>query len=216
MTLSAPQTIALPVCLPGFEGISRYWDTQRELPAAKILPGEYYVTAGDELVTTVLGSCVSACVRDRVRGVGGMNHFMLPLATDGRGWSGSSMDLLSSAARYGNYAMEHMINDILKNGGDRRYLEAKIFGGGQIVRNLSDVGTRNIQFVEDYLRTEDIPLVGADVADICPRKVVYRPRTGQVFVKRIRQLHNDTVIERETAYRRELAHQPVQGEVELF
>jgi len=206
---------ALPETLPGFEGINRYWDTDRAMPAAKILPGEYYVTGQQELITTVLGSCVSACIRDRIFGIGGMNHFMLPISTDGKGWGGAD-DLLSNATRYGNYAMEHMINDILKHGGHKRHLEAKIFGGGQIMENLSDVGSRNIEFVRSYLKTEGIRLLNESVGDIHPRKVVYIPATGKAYVKRIKHLHNGTVIEREAAYRQELASQPVTGGVELF
>ena len=205
----------LPETLPGFEGINRYWDVEREMPAAKILPGEYYVTNGEELVTTVLGSCVSACIRDRIFGIGGMNHFMLPISTDGKGWAGSD-DLLSTATRYGNYAMEHMINDILKHGGHKNHLEAKIFGGGKVIQNLSDVGVRNIEFVREYLQTEGIPVLAENVGDIHPRKVVYIPATGKAYVKRIKHLHNDTVIKRENAYRSEIATEPVVGEIELF
>jgi chemotaxis protein CheD len=213
--MSPARRHALPPPLPGFEGINRYWDTDRRMPAAKILPGEYYVTLGREMITTVLGSCVSACIRDRVFGIGGMNHFMLPISADGRGWGGEA-DLVSTATRYGNFAMEHMINDILKHGGHKRHLEAKIFGGAQIMRNLSDVGRRNIDFVRAYLETEGVRLLGESVGDIHPRKVVYLPSTGQVFIKRIKHLHNDTVMQRETAYHRELTERPIDGGVELF
>ena len=205
----------LPDTLPGFEGINRYWDTDRKMPAAKILPGEYYVTGQQELVTTVLGSCVAACIRDRIFGIGGMNHFMLPISTDGKGWGGAD-DLVSNATRYGNYAMEHMINDILKHGGHKRHLEAKIFGGARVIENLSDVGQRNIDFVRCYLETEEVKLLGEKVGDIHPLKVVYIPSTGKAFVKRIKHLHNDTVIKRENAYREEITQQPVAGDIELF
>ena len=205
----------LPRSLPGFEGINRYWDTEHEMPAAKILPGEYYVTAGTELVTTVLGSCVTACIRDRVFGISGMNHFMLPISTDGKGWNGAH-DVVSTATRYGNYAMEHMINDILKHGGHKRHLEAKIFGGGRMMESLSDIGARNIEFVREYLSVEGVPLVGESVGDIHPRKVIYIPATGKVLVKRIKHMHNDTIIRRETAYRSEITREPVGGSVELF
>lgn len=206
----------LGAALPGFEHVNRYWDRFHSSVAAKILPGEYYVTVHDEMVTTVLGSCVSACVRDTRLGVGGMNHFMLPISEDGTGWSGSTKDLLSTATRYGNYAMEHMINEILKHGGQKRNLEAKIFGGGRIMQNLSDIGARNIEFVREYLGVEAIPLVGEDVSDIHPRKIVYFPRSGRALVKRIKHLHNDTVARRERTYHDEITHQPDQGEVELF
>jgi chemotaxis protein CheD len=205
----------LGVALPGFEHINRYWDKRHSTQAAKILPGEYYVTLHDELVTTVLGSCVSACVRDKRLGVGGMNHFMLPVSEDGGGWNGTE-DLVSTATRYGNFAMEHMINEILKHGGQKRNLEAKIFGGGKIIENLSDVGARNIEFVREYLHVEGIPVLGEDVSDIFPRKVVYFPRSGRALVKRIKHLHNDTVLRRENAYREEINHQPIQSDVELF
>ncbi len=205
----------LPQALPGFERINRYWDQGRDQPAAKILPGEYYVTSNNELIVTVLGSCVSACIRDRVFGVGGMNHFMLPISTDGKGWNGAE-DIVSTATRYGNYAMEHMINDILKHGGHKKHLEAKIFGGGRMMESLSDVGARNIEFVREYLSTEGIPVVSEDVGDKYPRKVMYIPSTGKAFMKRLKHLHNDTVIQRENAYRTEIAAEPVAGEVELF
>ena len=215
MTIGARHRHLLPQTLPGFERINRYWDTAHEMPAAKILPGEYYVTRGGELVTTVLGSCVSACIRDRVFGIGGMNHFMLPISSDGKGWNGAA-DVLSTATRYGNYAMEHMINDILKHGGHKRHLEAKIFGGGRMLDALSDVGAKNIDFVRKYLDIEGIPLLGEDVGDIYPRKVIYIPSSGKALMKRLKHLHNDTIIKREDQYRSEITHQPITGSVELF
>ncbi|MGD2119140.1 MAG: chemoreceptor glutamine deamidase CheD [Chromatiales bacterium] len=200
--------------LPGFESINRYWDKQHDVQAAKILPGEYYVTNYDELVTTVLGSCVSACIRDKVFGVGGMNHFMLPLS-DGKGWGGSS-DFNSTATRFGNYAMEHMINDILKNGGHKKHLEAKIFGGGKIIEAQTDIGHTNIEFVRTYLKTEGIPIVGEDVSDIYPRKVIYFPASGRVRVKKLKALHNNTIVTREVEYQKEIVQQPIETDIELF
>lgn len=200
--------------LPGFEGINRYWDKQHDIQAAKILPGEYYVTNYDELVTTVLGSCVSACIRDKVFGIGGMNHFMLP-ASEGRGWGGSD-DLLSTATRFGNYAMEHMINDILKHGGHKKHLEAKIFGGGRMMEAQTDIGATNIDFVKLYLKTEGIPVLAEDVGDIYPRKVIYFPETGRVRVKKLKTMHNTTVLTRETQYRKEIETTPASTDIELF
>jgi chemotaxis protein CheD len=204
----------LEKALPGFGDINRYWDREHEVVAAKILPGEYYVTNHNELVTTVLGSCVSACIRDRIFGVGGMNHFMLPASESGH-WGGAS-DVTSTATRYGNYAMEHMINDILKHGGHRRNLEVKIFGGGRIINAMTDIGERNIAFVRDYIRMEGLNLVGEDVGDIFPRKVVFFPASGRVRIKKLKHLHNDTVALRERAYQAELVQKPVEGEIELF
>ncbi len=211
--LSGNEQDFLPA-LAGFENINRYWDKTRNIVAAKILPGEYYVTTHEEIIVTVLGSCVSACVRDRVYGIGGMNHFMLPLC-NGQGWGGSG-DILSNATRYGNYAMEHMINDILKQGGNRRNLEVKIFGGGQIIATMTDIGKKNIEFVRGYIEQEGLRLVAQDVGDIYPRKVVFYPQSGRVQMKKLKQTHNDTVLLREQSYLHDIENKPVAGDVELF
>lgn len=201
--------------LPGFENINRFWDTKRQKILAKILPGEYYVTAGDELIGTVLGSCVSACIRDRLFGTGGMNHFMLPVsAENGKGWGG--MELISSAARYGNYAMEHMINEILKNGGLRKNLEVKIFGGARVIEGLSDVGRGNIDFVREYLNVENLSVISEDLGGSYPRKIVYSPKTGKVWLKRLKKLGNDTLILRESDYQKKLCQDDIDGGIELF
>ncbi|TPW13584.1 MAG: chemotaxis protein CheD [Halothiobacillaceae bacterium] len=197
----------------GFEAINRYWDNELALNVAKILPGEYYVTIQNEGISTVLGSCISACVRDRLFGVGGMNHFMLPL----RGESGGGgAEPFGAAERYGNYAMEHLINDILKNGGRRENLEIKVFGGGKILAQMTDVGSRNIQFVKEYLHTEGLKVVAEDVGDSYPRKVLYFPATGKVMLKKLRSLHNNTIAARETTYMQDLHKEPVTGEIDLF
>ncbi|MGE0385476.1 MAG: chemoreceptor glutamine deamidase CheD [Gammaproteobacteria bacterium] len=202
-----------PPALPGFEAINRYWDPTREIFCAKILPGEYYVTTTGEGIVTVLGSCVSACIRDRLSGIGGMNHFMLPEGARDDNWASTGV---SAATRYGTYAMEHMINDILKAGGRRDRFEIKIVGGGRILANVTDIGRRNIEFVRQYLAAEGLVLAGEDVGDICPRKVVFLPATGKVQVKKLNSLHNDTILTRETQYQRNLTKAPVAGDVELF
>jgi chemotaxis protein CheD len=199
--------------LPGFENINRYWDITHKLPAAKILPGEYYVTKHDEIITTVLGSCVSACIWDTVFKVGGMNHFMLPLSDNGK-WGGS--ELLSKSTRYGNYAMEHMINDILKHGGSRQNLAIKIFGGGRKISDMSNIGSKNIEFIHNYINNEGLSLFGEDTGDIYPRKVVFYPTTGRVRIKKLKQFHNNTIIQREKAYQHDIEDSPIEGSIELF
>ncbi len=144
--------------IEGFENIKRYWDKENDVVAAKILPGEYYVTTENELVTTVLGSCISACIRDRVSGIGGMNHFMLP-ETNKQKLAAGAEHVIGNATRYGNYAMEHLINVILANGGKRKNLEVKVFGGGKIIPSLGDVGLNNINFVLEYIDAEALKLV---------------------------------------------------------
>lgn len=204
----------LPAALPQFEHIKRYWDPQHETVAAKLLPGEYYVTTQGEMICTVLGSCVSACVRDRALGMGGMNHFMLPLDRS-RGASAWS-DAASAATRYGNVAMEMLINDLLKLGARRANLEFKLVGGGKVLAAMTDVGAANIDFVRTYVRTEGFAVAGEDLGDVYPRKVHYYPTTGKVRVKKLLSTRNDTIFEREKQYLHVLDAAPKAGEVELF
>jgi len=189
-----------------------YFDRSFNLEAAKILPGEYYVTGRDMVLVTVLGSCVAACIRDYHSGIGGMNHFMLP---DSAADDNSAM---GTSARYGTYAMEILINQLLKLGARRINLEAKVFGGGNVLKGLTvaNVGQRNADFVMEYLDTEKIRVVAQDLVDIYPRKVYYFPSSGKVMVKKLRTLHNNTVFAREKDYGARLQKSKVEGDVELF
>ncbi len=209
------RAVQIPRSLPGFEHINRYWDKRMNLAAAKIMPGEFYVSLHGEMIVTVLGSCVSACIRDKVHGIGGMNHFMLPIQGVHSSPKWGSSDI-SSASRYGNWAMEFLINEILKAGGERRNLEVKIFGGGNVLSNMTNIGQRNIDFVKKYLWSEALDIVAEDIGDMFPRKVLYFPDTGAVKVRKMRQMRNDTVIQREKAYIEDINKKPKSGEVELF
>lgn len=199
----------------GFDDIKRYWDKENNISAAKLLPGEYYVTTEHELITTVLGSCISACIRDKVYGVGGMNHFMLPEITEHK-LSVGAEHVVGNATRYGNYAMEHLINVILSNGGKRKNLEVKLFGGGKIIPTLGDIGANNVEFALEYIDAEALQLVSQDLGDIYPRKVIYFPKTGKVRMKKIKDLHNETIAIREKQYRSSIKDDPVVSEIELF
>jgi len=201
----------LPSCWQEFNHINRYWDKNSGLSTAKILPGEFYVTAHNEAITTVLGSCISACIRDVRAGLGGMNHFMLPM----KGGSEQSVEL-SNAARYGNFAMEQMINDILRNGGTRENLEFKIFGGGKVMKGMTDVGKRNILFVKEYIELEGFKLLAEDVGGQYPRKVMFLPKTGKVMIKKLYSKHNSTIETRDESYYAKISKQDVTGDVELF
>lgn len=199
---------------PGFaEHLSdnRYFDRHFDSDAVKVLPGEYFVTTSNVLLVTVLGSCVSACIRDREKGVGGMNHFMLADSSSNGG-------AISASARYGTYAMEILINHLLKLGSKKNNLEAKVFGGGRVMAALSSsqVGERNSKFVLDYLTTEGIAVVAQDLLDVCPRKVYFFPQSGRVLVKKLARMHNDTLARREKEYAERLTEAPVAGDVELF
>jgi len=205
----------LPATLPHFSHIARYWDREHRGYAAKLLPGEYYVSTSGERIATVLGSCVSACIRDTRLGIGGMNHFMLPLDAS-KGTSSWGM-AVSAATRYGNVAMERLINDILKLGGCRETLEVKLVGGGRVLGGMAiDIGARNIEFVRHYMAAEGFGVAGEDLGDIFPRKVYYSPDTGKMRVKRLNAVRNDTLFERERHYLEVLDKEPVGNDIELF
>lgn len=201
----------LPPCLPGFEGIRRYWDPVHRRFVAKILPGEFYVTTcGEELLATVLGSCVAACIRDPEAGVGGMNHFMLPVASEDE----ARLAAPTAAARYGAYAMEALINEILKHGGRRERLEVKVVGGGKLVG--ARIGRANATFVREYLAREGVDVAAADLGGPHPRKVLYLPATGKLLVRKLRRLHDDTLARREQGYLQTLEALAPEGSVELW
>lgn len=186
-----------------------YFDAHFRFDAVKVLPGEYFVHDEEILITTTLGSCIAACLWDRQRRIGGMNHFMLPEGSaDGSG-----------AGRYGAYAMELLINEMIRRGASRTTMEAKVFGGGAVISGMHtiNVGERNTQFVLDYLRTERIPVVSKDVLDVCPRKVCFLPETGKAMVKRLASTHVEALVAQERAAARTVA--PVAsagGSVDLF
>lgn len=204
-----------PKTLPGFGQINRFWDYKNQSITAKILPGEYYVSSNKEMIATVLGSCVAACVRDYKHGIGAMNHFLLPLHK-GEQWS-ETLDATSLATRYGNFAMEHMINDVLKYGGRKENLEFKVFGGSKVISNMGDVGQSNIHFVLSYLKLEGFKVSAQDVGGINPRKIIFNPQSGKVRVKKIKDLHNDTIARREDEYLHHIdTEEAIDGEIDMF
>jgi chemotaxis protein CheD len=167
-----------------------FYDAHFRNDAVKVLPGEYFVHDEDLLIMTTLGSCIAACLWDRERKIGGMNHFMLP---DGEGGADSG--------RYGSYAMELLINEMIKRGATRTTMEAKVFGGGAVISGMNsiNVGERNTIFVLDYLRTERISVVSKDVMDIYPRKVCFLPHTGKAMVKRLASANTEALVAQERA-----------------
>ena len=158
---------------------------------------------------TTLGSCIAACLWDRDRRVGGMNHFMLP-----EGASGGS-----DGGRYGSYAMELLINEMIKRGANRSSMEAKVFGGGAVVSGMNsiNVGEQNTRFVLDYLRTERITVVSKDVLDIYPRKVCFLPASGKAMVKRLASANTEQLLAQERAAARAVVPEKSGGgTVDLF
>ncbi len=186
-----------------------FWDAHFRNEAVKVLPGEYFVHDEDILITTTLGSCIAACLWDRERRIGGMNHFMLPEAggADGGGLGG----------RYGAFAMEQLINELMKKGASRLTLEAKVFGGGAVISGMNsiNVGERNTQFVMNYLATERIPVVSKDVMDIYPRKVCFLPASGKAMVKRLASTNAEALTAQERAAAQRIAPS-AGGSVDLF
>ncbi|HJV28103.1 MAG TPA: chemoreceptor glutamine deamidase CheD [Aromatoleum sp.] len=193
-------------------GLNEYFDPIFNIDAVKILPGDYHTTDREIVIVTVLGSCVSACIRDPLLGIGGMNHFMLPHERN------DGPTPVSSAARYGTYAMEVLINDLVKRGGRRERFEVKLFGGGRVIKgfNVTNVGERNARFATEYMKLEGLKVAASDLLDDCPRKVYFFPRTGRVLVKKLRRLNNDTIARREEDYETRLARTRFGGDVELF
>jgi chemotaxis protein CheD len=185
-----------------------YSDHHFQYDAVKVLPGEYFVSGEEIMIMTVLGSCIAACIWDgRVR-TGGMNHFMLP---EGDGADGGG--------RYGSYAMELLINQLLKSGAKREFMQAKIFGGAQVMAGFTsmNVGERNTKFVLDYLATEHIPVISQDVLDIHPRKVCFFPTTGKALVKRLAHAHPETLaVEERRGNAASVAKSTAGGSVDLF
>ena len=183
-----------------------FWDAHFRNDAVKVLPGEFFVHGEDILVMTTLGSCIAACLWDRERRIGGMNHFLLP---DGGG---------DASGRYGSYAMELLIGELVKRGATRSTMEAKVFGGGAVIAGMNtiNVGERNTAFVLEYLRTERITVVSKDVLDVHPRKVCFLPASGKAMVKRLATTNVEALAaqERDAAARALPAARG--GSVELF
>ena len=205
-----------PPMLPAFAHMQRFWDPQLDHWTVKILPGEYYVTRAEEAVSTVLGSCISACVRDPVKNVGGMNHFMLPedASTGPNNWLDPAIGL---ATRYGSYAMESLINDLLKLGATRERLEIKVFGGGRVLSGMTDVGARNIDFLRSYIELEGYRIAAEDLGGTQPRKVVYFPASGRVRMRRLRPVENRIISHHEQLYLASIGGKAADGgDVELF
>ncbi len=185
-----------------------YADHHFQYDAVKVLPGEYFVSSDDLVIMTVLGSCIAACIWDNKMRIGGMNHFMLP---DGDGADGSG--------RYGSYAMELLLNEMIKLGARRETMQAKVFGGGAVMAGFTtmNVGERNTKFVLDYLATERIPVVSQDVLDIHPRKVCFFPVTGKALVKRLAHSHPESLaVEERRGNAALVAKSTAGGSVDLF
>lgn len=197
----------------GFAHIQRRFDARVNATVAILHPGDYYIGASGELLGTLLGSCVAACIRDARLRIGGMNHFMLPTQqVDGAAnGAGSAW----SPTRFGDVAMECLVDEILRRGGRRTDLEMKLVGGGKVLDALSDVGARNIQFAREYARSCGLRVLGEDLGGRFPRKVLYDPGSGAVRVKRLPRSGQYQLAE-EVRYLRTPGRSPASDEIDPF
>lgn len=189
----------------------RFYDNATGTWMVKVFPGEFYVSRqADEVLVTVLGSCVSACIRDPLRGIGGMNHFMLPHDSTGK-WGDDQ-----KSTRFGNFAMEQLINELIKAGCTRERMEIKLFGGGNVTDTSNAVGTDNAEFVLRYLKDEGLRHVVADLGGVQPRRIHYYPATGRVTRRLLGNTDKYAVTRDEKEYGSRLKSQPTHGDIELF
>lgn len=189
----------------------KFFDTASSSWMVKVFPGEYFVTSKmDEVLVTVLGSCVSACIRDPRTGIGGMNHFMLPHSHAGN-WAG---DLQST--RFGNFAMEKLINELLKAGCSRNSLEIKVFGGGNVTDARNAIGTENSEFIVRYLEAEGLRCVAQDLGGQLPRRIHYYPANGKVVRRLLGTNETSAIAREEKEYVSRLSSRSMAGEIQLF
>ncbi len=190
----------------------RYLDQGIGATVIQVLQGDCYVSAApDEVLTTVLGSCVSACVRDPVARCGGMNHFLLPA-----GRERPVEDIAAASLRYGSFAMEQLINTVMASGGHRERLEIKVFGGANVMRGMTAIGHRNADFVEEFLRSEGFEVAAQHLRGIWPRKIQFFPHSGQVRMRELKDGSATGLIGREVREGPRVAANPAGGTIELF
>jgi chemotaxis protein CheD len=192
-------------------GGRRFFDSTADAWVVKVFPGEYYVTnKADEVLVTVLGSCVSACIREPLMGIGGMNHFMLPASQSGR-WGADA-----EPTRFGNFAMEKLINELIKAGGVRSRMEIKVFGGGNVTESTQAIGTQNAEFVLRYLQDEGLSSTAKDLGGDHPRRIHYYPKTGKVIRRLLVTSEFATIARDESDYASRLSSTKTSGEIQLF
>lgn len=168
------------------------------MSAAKINPGEYYVTDKIELITTVIGSCIAVIVYDSKKNIGGMNHFAIPSSV--QSYTPSTGKSLDTLLIYGIKMMDELVASVLHNGGDRSNLIFKIFGCASIEDTDPSISERNLAFIDRYMTQTNVNLQAYDVRGSQPRKIVYFPESGQVMVKLLHELPNETLLTRERDY----------------
>ena len=213
MTLSSHERAqGPPAALPGFASIARHFDPKLGKFVARISVGETYVSTNNEVISTVLGSCICACIRDSSVGIGGMNHFMLP---GGESSGRSHASIIEQ--RFGVAAMETLINALLSHGARKSRLEVKIFGGSELLgQGGARIGPQNAAFARDFLRTEGLALAAEDCGGPHPRRILFSPIDGRVMVRYLPASDATRDLQREANFARDMVEKPPEGDVELF
>ncbi len=185
-----------------------FFDPKFQANCVNVLPGEFYSTHDDLMIMTILGSCVAACIRDKKLGIGGLNHFLL---------AEPHQDLASPSTRYGSYAMECLINDILRQGGSRENLEVKVFGGSDLMNSTIQIGQKNCEFIKNYLQKEHIHIAAEDLGGSYPRRIHFWPQSGRVVRLILQSSERSQVIEQEKKYTNVIkTKEKSHGDIELF
>lgn len=192
-------------------GGGRYYNRAFGADTIKVFLGDRAISdRADVMMATTLGSCVSACVHDPVRGIGGMNHFLLPDLPE------SEMHGDGVAARYGSVAMERLINDLLAQGAERRRLQVKLFGGARVIESSYDIGGMNSRFAINYVRVEGLILAGHDLGGAAARRIHYFPHSGRALRRMLNPTTVVDTIKQERHFMSTLRRGPIEGDVELF
>lgn len=193
--------------------VRRYFDEVQEYTVVKVFSGECYIAdKPGEMMVTILGSCVAACIRDPEMGIGGMNHFLLP----GGDSHAEKMAKTDAANRYGSYAMEELINGLLSRGAKRNRLEIKLFGGGNVIDSSAMIGDKNVRFVRQFLRNEGLPIATENLGGDLPRRIHYYPDTGKVMMRTLQRKSDMRIVAEEKKYAEKITKKEVEGDIELF
>lgn len=184
---------------------------EQPLKVTSLCTGDYYVTdKPQEMIVTILGSCVAACIHDPIARVGGMNHFLLPDTGE------AALKNANESTRYGVFAMEQLINGLLKLGAQKHRLEVKVFGGANVINNSSMIGTKNVAFVRDFLRREGLKITSSDLGEDYPRRLRFYPDTGKAMLLKLQRKEDRVVVDEEKRFADTLRAKPMEGGIELF
>ncbi|MFN7038192.1 MAG: chemoreceptor glutamine deamidase CheD [Alphaproteobacteria bacterium] len=191
----------------------RYLDKKTGLTITELISGDCYIARNEnEMIVTILGSCISACIRDPVLKIGGMNHFLLPYIENSCELNDDDL----TALRYGSYSMEILINQLLEKGAKKSFLEVKLFGGAELIKNCTKIGAKNINFVKEYLKNEKLNIISEDLGGVSARRIHYYPTTGQAMVRKAGNKLSKNTVKREQFYNLNISLKPIEGNIELF